>query len=177
MADDRPGPHPNLARGRWGEGLAAEHYRRLGCEILDRNWRTATGELDLVVRDGATIVFSEVKTRRTDDFGPASAAVSAPKQQRIRRLAIEWLRAHDLRPRAIRFDVVAITGDHCTPCVMKSHSFHPIPLLVCGPFCDVDETASFDESQCLRGSIGTIHSEKLMGLLLANAGKLQKFGA
>ena len=74
-------------------------------------------------------------------------------------------------------DVVAITGDHCTPSVMKSHSFHPIPLLVHGPFCDVDETTAFGEAQCLRGSLGTFHSEKLIGLLLANAGKLRKFGA
>lgn len=74
-------------------------------------------------------------------------------------------------------NVVAITGDHCTPYVMKGHSFHPVPLLVCADFCDVDDTNAFSESECLRGSIGTIYSEKIMGLLLANAGKLNKFGA
>ncbi len=110
---ERPQPHPdrsNLARGRWGEDLAASHYRRLGYEVLDRNWRSATGELDLVLRAGTTVVFSEVKTRRTDGFGPPGAAVSDAKQRRIRQLALEWLRANDLRPDAIRFDVVAITG-------------------------------------------------------------------
>ena len=74
-------------------------------------------------------------------------------------------------------DVVAVTGDHCTPYVMKGHSFHGIPLLLCGPFCDVDETTAFAERECVRGSLGVFHSEKLLGLLLANAGKLQKFGA
>lgn len=74
-------------------------------------------------------------------------------------------------------DVIAITGDHCTPYVMKSHSFHPVPLLVCADYCDVDDTKAFSESDCLRGSLGTIYSEKIMGLLLANAGKLNKFGA
>ncbi|MGA7756841.1 MAG: YraN family protein [Ilumatobacteraceae bacterium] len=100
----------NRARGRWGEDLAAAHYRRLGCEVLDRNWRSPTGELDLVVRDGATIVFSEVKARRTDRFGPAASAVTVEKQRRIRHLAVEWLRANELRADSIRFDVVAITG-------------------------------------------------------------------
>lgn len=100
----------NRARGQWGEELAAAHYRRLGHEVVDRNWRTTTGELDLVLRDGATYVFSEVKARRTADFGPASAAVTVAKQRRIRQLAVEWLRAHDVAARSIRFDVVAITG-------------------------------------------------------------------
>jgi putative endonuclease len=100
----------NLARGRWGEDLAASHYRRLGYEVLDRNWRSVTGELDLVLRAGTTVVFSEVKTRRTDGFGPPGAAVSDAKQRRIRQLAMEWLRANDQHPDAIRFDVVAITG-------------------------------------------------------------------
>jgi putative endonuclease len=100
----------NRARGRWGEELAAAHYRRLGCEVLDRNWRSPTGELDLVVRDGTTIVFSEVKARRTDRFGPAASAVTSEKQRRIRQLAVEWLRANELRADSIRFDVVAITG-------------------------------------------------------------------
>ncbi len=74
-------------------------------------------------------------------------------------------------------NVIAITGDHCTPYVMKGHSFHPVPLLVCGDNCDVDDTNVFGEAECLRGSLGTIYSEKLMGLLLANAGKLNKFGS
>ena len=74
----------NSARGRWGEELAASHYRRLGHEILDRNWRSSTGEVDLVVFDGTTYIFSEVKARRTADYGPASAAVTVAKQRRIR---------------------------------------------------------------------------------------------
>ena len=100
----------NRARGQWGEDLAARHYLRSGYEVLDRNWRSATGELDLVVFDGSTYVFSEVKARRTADFGPASAAVTVAKQRRIRQLAVEWLRAHDVHAHSIRFDVVAITG-------------------------------------------------------------------
>lgn len=110
----RNSPTPDLsnrARGQWGEDLAAAHYRRLGYDVVDRNWRSATGELDLVVLDGSTYVFSEVKARRTADFGPASAAVTVAKQRRIRQLAVEWLRAHDLHAPSVRFDVVAITGN------------------------------------------------------------------
>jgi putative endonuclease len=101
----------NRARGQWGEELAVGHYRRLGHEVIDRNWRSPTGELDLVVLDGSTYVFSEVKARRTDDFGPASAAVTVAKQRRIRQLAVEWLRAHEIHAESVRFDVVAITGN------------------------------------------------------------------
>jgi putative endonuclease len=100
----------NRARGQWGEDLAVRHYLRSGCEVLDRNWRSPTGELDLVLLDRSTYVFSEVKARRTADFGPASAAVTVAKQRRIRQLAVEWLRAHDVHAHSIRFDVVAITG-------------------------------------------------------------------
>ena len=110
MAAPRTPDHSNIARGRWGEDRAAEHYRRLGYEILDRNWRSPTGELDLVVRDGSTVVFSEVKARRSADYGPASSAVTVSKQRRIRQLAVEWLRANDVRAGSVRFDVVAITG-------------------------------------------------------------------
>ncbi len=100
----------HIARGRWGEQLAASHYQRLGYEVLDRNWRTATGELDLVVSRDGLVVFSEVKARRSDRYGPPASAVGVAKQRRIRLLALEWLDAHQRRRQAIRFDVVAITG-------------------------------------------------------------------
>jgi putative endonuclease len=100
----------NRARGRWGENLAANFYERHGCRVIDRNWRSSTGELDLVVLDGDTYVFSEVKARRSDLYGPAAAAVGIEKQRRIRQLGVEWLRAHDVGHVDIRFDVIAITG-------------------------------------------------------------------
>lgn len=111
---DRSTDQTNLARGRWGEEMAAAHYRRLGYSVVDRNWRCPTGELDLVVRDGALYVFSEVKARRTDRYGSAATAVDHRKQRRIRGLAVEWLRAHDISGVDLRFDVVAITGTRLT---------------------------------------------------------------
>ncbi len=74
-------------------------------------------------------------------------------------------------------DVIAITGDHSTPHPMRGHSWHPVPLLINGSFCDVDQTTRFTESECRHGGLGTIPADRLMGLLLANAEKLTKFGA
>ena len=109
--DHQPGPdRSRIARGRWGEALAASHYERCGFEVLDRNWRSAVGELDLIVGRDGIVVICEVKARRTDRYGPPAAAVGPAKQRRIRRLAAEWLAAHDVHADQIRFDVVAITG-------------------------------------------------------------------
>jgi putative endonuclease len=98
------------ARGQWGEDRACTYYRRLGYEIVERNWRCEMGEIDVVVRRGDTVVFCEVKTRRSSGFGGAAAAVDHRKQRRIRRLAAAWLETRQVRGVEVRFDVVAITG-------------------------------------------------------------------
>lgn len=98
------------ALGRWGEDRAATEYRRMGYEILDRNWRCSHGEIDLVLGRGPLVVFCEVKTRRSDRFGGAAAAVDSRKQLRVRRLAAAWLAAHQRRQVDVRFDVAAIDG-------------------------------------------------------------------
>ncbi len=77
--------------------------------MVDRNWRSTTGEIDLVAYNDSTVVFCEIKTRASDRYGPPEAAVGRAKQRRLRLLAAEWLAAHDLHG-AIRFDVAAITG-------------------------------------------------------------------
>lgn len=103
--------HPNLVRGRWGEDIAAAWYERRGYDVVARNWRCRSGEIDLIVCRGRLVVFCEVKARRTDAFGPAAAAVVPAKQRRLRRLAAEWLASSRVRGVEVRFDVVAITGD------------------------------------------------------------------
>lgn len=99
----------NRARGKWGEDLVAQWYRAHGYEVMDRNWRSPTGEIDLVACRRSVVVFCEIKTRATDRFGPPQAAVGWAKQRRLRVLAIEWLAAHQ-RHGSIRFDVAAVTG-------------------------------------------------------------------
>jgi len=73
--------------------------------------------------------------------------------------------------------VLAVTGDHSTPAALKSHSWHPVPLLLVSPTCRRDGSTAFTESVCARGGLGTIESKYLMGLLLAHALRLEKFGA
>ena len=76
------------------------------------------------------------------------------------------------------FSAIVICGDHSTPCVMKSHSWHPIPFIL---FSRVnsrkDETRRFNENECLKGVLGTFYAEDAITLALASAGKLNKFGA
>ena len=97
--------------GQNGEHAAAAWYADAGYEILDRNWRVREGELDLVVRDPRTIVFCEVKTRRSDAFGLPAEAVGARKQLRIRKLAGRWLSEHNTAGANLRFDVAAVLPD------------------------------------------------------------------
>ncbi len=96
--------------GAAGEDLAAAWYQAAGYRILDRNWRCSDGELDLVCRRGATVVFCEVKTRASADFGSPEEAVTAAKRRRIRRLAARWLAERHVHGDEIRFDVVAVTA-------------------------------------------------------------------
>lgn len=98
------------ARGRWGEDLAARHYRRCGYEVIDRNWSCSIGEIDLVLRRDHLVVFCEVKTRRTPSHGGPLAAVDGRKRTRLRRLAAAWLAEHSVRGVDVRFDVAAVTG-------------------------------------------------------------------
>lgn len=92
-----------------GEEAAAGWYQSRGYEVVARNWRGQHGELDLVLRRSATIVFCEVKTRSSVAFGEPHEAVTRTKQLRIRRLALEWLAQQGRHPRfEIRFDVASV---------------------------------------------------------------------
>jgi Predicted endonuclease distantly related to archaeal Holliday junction resolvase len=97
------------AVGRHGEQVAVRHLSERGWQVLDRNWRGEDGELDVVALDGDTLVVVEVKTRRGEGFGHPAEAVTGRKLRRLRRLAGQWLSEHELRPRQVRVDVVAVT--------------------------------------------------------------------
>jgi putative endonuclease len=96
------------AVGAYGERVAVAHLVEQGMVVLDRNWRSRTGEIDIVLRDGPDLVFCEVKTRRTDRFGSPAEAVTTAKVRRLRRLAAEWLAQAGLRVPTVRFDVVSV---------------------------------------------------------------------
>jgi len=97
--------------GHQGEDLAAQHFQRLGFDVLARNHRTRYGELDLVVSNGSTIVFVEVKTRRSNRREPWEN-LHWVKQSKVRRMALSWLRESNHPFTAnLRFDGVAILLD------------------------------------------------------------------
>lgn len=104
---------PNLFRpqtiGQRGENAAARFLRKKGYRIVGRGERGNIGELDLVAVDRRTVVFVEVKTRRSHDAGHPAEAVDEDKQRRLTRLGLAYLRRHDLLECAARFDVVAVT--------------------------------------------------------------------
>jgi 2,3-bisphosphoglycerate-independent phosphoglycerate mutase len=78
----------------------------------------------------------------------------------------------DLKP-----DVLVVTGDHSTPAALRGHSWHPVPVFLCAPYCRTDAVKSFSETACLAGGLGRIPSVQIMPLAMANAQKLTKFGA
>jgi len=101
---------PQKTLGRQGEDAAARYLRRRGYKVLARGDRLRRrDELDLVMLDGKTIVFVEVKTRRSQQFGHPAEAVDAAKQRRLTRLAVTFLKRHRLLDHPARFDVVAVT--------------------------------------------------------------------
>ena len=97
-----------------GEQLAVRHLRRQGYRIVERNFRAAGAEIDIIASQGNTIVFVEVKARRAGSAGGAAEAVDARKQARIRRAAAIYL-ARQQEGVAARFDVIAIDWDGRRP--------------------------------------------------------------
>ena len=115
---------PRPALGRLGEQLAAEHLIRRGFEIVERNYRTRWGELDIVAFDGRTLAFCEVKTRRMPAGGASPLeAVRPRKQSRVRKMAGSWLIERTERPRAehLRFDAIGVTLDLAGRLVKLEH--------------------------------------------------------
>jgi len=101
--------------GRRGEALAEEFLAARGCRTIARNFRCRAGEIDLVVRDGATIVFVEVRSRRGDHAGTPLESVDRRKQAQVARVARHFLAARGLGDRDARFDVVGVRFDREPP--------------------------------------------------------------
>jgi putative endonuclease len=104
-----PPSDPRRQLGDYGEDLAAAALRQQGYKILERNFVTPLGEIDLIARQGKMVVVVEVKTRKSIRFGSPQEGVSATKQGRLRRLAEYYLKAKRLTGSPVRFDVVAVT--------------------------------------------------------------------
>lgn len=101
--------------GKIGEDLACRELERRGYAILARRYRWRGGEIDIVARDGRTVVFVEVKAREGRAFGEAAEAVTALKRRRIAQAAVDYVRRHGRAECACRFDVVSIHLDGGEP--------------------------------------------------------------
>ena len=110
--------------GKTGEDLACRELERRGYAIVARRYRCRHGELDIIARDGQTLVFVEVKTRHGRAFGPAAEAVGFVKRRRMARLAMDYVLRHHLTNQPCRFDVVAIHFDQDRPVIeVFRHAF------------------------------------------------------
>ena len=146
-------------------------FRRLaGGLMIDRDW----------IMDRMEGIYSERNLEKSWDLWIADYT---SRLREIKPLSPETLAElrHLLivRPELLGLEpsVLAITGDHSTPAPLASHSWHPVPLLVHSPVCFVDSCQEFTETAATQGHLGTFPASELMGLLLANAGRLAKFGA
>jgi len=141
----------------------------VGMEILQTG-ETIEDEFETLKQNWADFDFFFLHVKKTDSYGEDG---NFPKKvsiiEEVDRMIPGLL---ELKP-----DVIAITGDHSTPCLMKGHSWHPNPLLLWSRYVRRDDTTRFTESECTRGGLGRHPAVDLMPLLLANGLKLEKFGA
>ena len=128
MTGGDEGGDPRRRLGARGEELAARHLEARGFEVVDRNFRTRYGELDVVSATHSCLVFCEVKTRTAGGRrGPASAleAVGPAKRRRLRLMAREWFRVrgarHEGLPRGVRFDAIGVVLDARRQLVTLDH--------------------------------------------------------
>lgn len=97
--------------GKKGEDLAVAHLQQQQYEILHRNWTYGRKEIDIVARQGDTLVFVEVKTRSSQFFGMPEDAVNPRKTDFLQQAASQYMNQNSLQPNAIRFDIIAVTID------------------------------------------------------------------
>jgi 2,3-bisphosphoglycerate-independent phosphoglycerate mutase len=147
------------------KGLA----RLVGMDILDPG-QTLQGQVETMAKVWNEYDFFFMHYKYTDSTGEDGNF--AAKVEMIEKLDAEIPRIRALNP-----DVLIVTGDHSTPSKMKSHSWHPVPVVLVAKMARTDGVSEFGESYCLRGGLGQFEAKYLMTLAMAHAGRLGKFGA
>lgn len=143
--------------------------RLVGMDVLDAG-QTLDSQMDRLKAAWDDYDFFFVHFKYTDSTGEDGNFPE--KVKRIEELDAAIPRIMELNPGAL-----IITGDHSTPCRMKSHSFHPVPVLIASDLCRPDACQSFGETACITGGLGQFPAKYLMGFAMAHAGRLEKFGA
>jgi putative endonuclease len=108
-------PHQKQKFGQEGEALAARYLKKNGYRIIEKNYRTKLGEIDIIAKDKDTLVFVEVKSRRSWQFGNPKAAVTPRKQRKISMVALHYLKSTHRTNVSARFDVATVTITHDKP--------------------------------------------------------------
>jgi 2,3-bisphosphoglycerate-independent phosphoglycerate mutase len=147
------------------KGLA----RLVGMEVVDAG-STLADQMETLRRLWDRYDFFFLHYKYTDSTGEDGNFPA--KVEMIERLDAEVPKIRSLNP-----DVLIVTGDHSTPSKLRSHSWHPVPTLLCSPTCRPDPVTEFGESYCLRGGLGQFPAKYLLPLALAHAGRLGKYGA
>lgn len=132
--------------------------------VADDVGELAAGVRELRDRDFVYVHFKSTDSRGEDGDFDGKAAQIEVADSLLEELAGD-------------FDVIMVTGDHSTPAAMRTHSWHPVPLLIHGGPARAHDAEGFGERACARGSLGHIRSQDILPLVLAHAGRLRKFGA
>jgi len=141
----------------------------LGMDVLSTNGEISD-EVHCLSSHWEDYDFFYVHVKKTDSKGEDGDC-------RGKMAVIEELDRYLPEIRALKPDVLAVTGDHSTPCMLRGHSWHPVPLALWSPSARVDGVSRFSEAECARGCLGRFLSVHLMSEALAHAGRLKKFGA
>jgi 2,3-bisphosphoglycerate-independent phosphoglycerate mutase len=144
--------------------------RMVGMQVLPLVGQTLGDQFRTLENNWGEFDFFYLHVKKTDTFGE-----SGDFDGKVR--AIEEVDALMPRLLALRPDVVIVGGDHSSPSVMKSHSWHPVPLLIYSPYVRADGLAEYSERTCIQGSLGIIQATHIMPLALANSLRLAKYGA
>jgi 2,3-bisphosphoglycerate-independent phosphoglycerate mutase len=147
------------------KGLA----RLVGMDIVGKP-QNLDEQMTLLEKNWANYDFFFIHFKYTDSTGEDGNFAAKVKR-------IEEFDAAVPRITALKPDVLIVTGDHSTPSMLKSHSWHPVPTLLVSRFCRTDGCQRFGESECVRGGLGQFEAKYLMTLALANASRLGKYGA
>ncbi len=142
----------------------------VGMDILETKDVSIASEIDTLEKKFSDYDFFYIHIKKTDSYGEDGNFEAKVK-------VIEEF--DNIIPRIIDLsaDVIAVTGDHSTPSLMKSHSWHPVPLLIYSKNSRGYKSSSFSEKECRFGDLGYLKSIEIMPLLLAHAGRLAKYGA
>ncbi len=144
--------------------------RLLGMQIVNVVGETIADEFTALEQGWSDFDFFYLHVKKTDSAGEDGDF--ARKAHVIEELDAQLPRLMTLKP-----DVVIVGGDHSTPALLKSHSWHPVPVLVYSQYVRADGIAEYGERACARGSLGRLPAKDLMPIALANAQRLTKFGA